>query len=319
MKHRSALLPLALALSAFACASHAQNPAPTDIRGCTGIETDSLRLACYDKVTGRVNLPAAQKARDDGRQQRTRCSNGLAECSSTATGVRCRGRAGKSGRGQAAVAAGQPLGAESREQAGHVQHPRLQAGLCDAGVRHQQPEQAARTAPIRSTPSSKPQELDNVETKFQLSLKTKVWQGVFGDARRPVGGLHPGLALAALQQAGSRARSGRPTTNPRPCWSSAPITTCSAGTAACSASAWITNPMAARIRCRAAGTGSPPTSASRAGLDHHVPPMVAHSRVRQRRQQPRHQRLHGPRRSADRARMEGAGIRPAVTRLVPRR
>ncbi|HEY8683258.1 MAG TPA: phospholipase A, partial [Rhodanobacter sp.] len=26
-----------------------------------------------------------------------------------------------------------------------------------------------------------PQQLDNVETKFQLSLKTKVWQGVFGD------------------------------------------------------------------------------------------------------------------------------------------
>ena len=58
-------LPLALACVAWACAvaanAHAQNPDPMDIRGCTAIESDAQRLACYDQATGRVNLPVAQK------------------------------------------------------------------------------------------------------------------------------------------------------------------------------------------------------------------------------------------------------------------
>ena len=41
--------------------ARAQNPDPTDIRGCTAIENDAQRLVCYDHVTGRVNLPVAQK------------------------------------------------------------------------------------------------------------------------------------------------------------------------------------------------------------------------------------------------------------------
>src|SRR5580658_3565278 len=53
--------PLALAASLFITSGHAQNPDPTDIRACAGIESDAQRLACYDKATGRVNLPTAQK------------------------------------------------------------------------------------------------------------------------------------------------------------------------------------------------------------------------------------------------------------------
>jgi len=58
-------LPLVAACAAWACVAaataHAQNPDPMDIRGCTAIESDAQRLACYDQATGRVNLPVAQK------------------------------------------------------------------------------------------------------------------------------------------------------------------------------------------------------------------------------------------------------------------
>ena len=56
------------ALGAFACLhtglALAQNPSPTDIRACAGIETDAQRLLCYDKAVGRPNLVTAQKKGD---------------------------------------------------------------------------------------------------------------------------------------------------------------------------------------------------------------------------------------------------------------
>ena len=58
MKHRHVPL-LAGCLVASVC--HAQNPDPMDIRACTAIESDAQRLACYDRATGRNQLPAAQK------------------------------------------------------------------------------------------------------------------------------------------------------------------------------------------------------------------------------------------------------------------
>src|SRR6185312_12319575 len=53
------ILLLAGCLVAGVC--HAQNPDPMDIRACTAIESDAQRLACYDRATGRDQLPAAQK------------------------------------------------------------------------------------------------------------------------------------------------------------------------------------------------------------------------------------------------------------------
>lgn len=39
----------------------AQNLDPIDIRACTSIETDSQRLACYDRITGHDTLPDAEQ------------------------------------------------------------------------------------------------------------------------------------------------------------------------------------------------------------------------------------------------------------------
>lgn len=178
MKHRSTLLPLALAISAFACVSHAQNPAPTDIRGCTAIETDSLRLACYDKATGRVNLPAAQKHETTATDTPTAPAD---------THVFGRDRRVRSVTAQKNPDVDKPLSLlDSRWELSR------ESKLGTFNIRGYKPVYVMpvfatsnqNTRPHSPNPLNtvtKTQKLDNVETKFQLSLKTKVWQGVFGD------------------------------------------------------------------------------------------------------------------------------------------
>ncbi|OOG48055.1 phospholipase A [Rhodanobacter sp. C01] len=165
---------LSLAGCLFASSSHAQNPDPADIRACTGIESDAQRLACYDQATGRVNLPAAQK--------RT-------EQQAAAPGVFGHDRNGTSTiSAQPDSGVTQPLSLlDSRWELS----PESKLGTFN--VRGYKPvyvmpvfatsnqnNEPHSPNPVNTVTS--PQLLDNVESKFQLSLKTKVWQGVFGDA-----------------------------------------------------------------------------------------------------------------------------------------
>ncbi|MBD8872084.1 phospholipase A [Rhodanobacter sp. DHB23] len=164
MKHLRLLL-LAGALTAGTC--HAQNPDPMDIRACTAIESDAQRLACYDRATGRDRLPAAQKRADP--------------TAATNAGVFAYdGQGGPTG-----VPA--PLSLlDSRWELS----PESKLGTFN--LRGYQPVYAMplfATSNQNNLPHSPnpdntvqtPQQLQNVEGKFQLSLKTKVWQGVFGD------------------------------------------------------------------------------------------------------------------------------------------
>ena len=66
-------------------------------------------------------------------------------------------------------------------QARYVQLPRLQAGVPAAGVLDQRHQRAADVHPAQRTVAAQPQSLDDVETKFQLSFKTKVVENLFGD------------------------------------------------------------------------------------------------------------------------------------------
>lgn len=172
MKPSTAALALLGGLGA--CAVHAQNPDPMDIRACTAIESDAQRLACYDRATGRVNLPASRK-RVEGPPSLEVFSHD-----------RPPGEAGTPPVENPDVAA--PLSLlDSRWELS----PEAKLGtynvrgykpvfLMPVFATSNQNERPQSPNPLNTV--SQPQQLSNTEAKFQLSLKTKIWQGIFGDA-----------------------------------------------------------------------------------------------------------------------------------------
>ena len=159
------------------CAStllHAQNPDPTDIRGCTAIESDAQRLACYDHVTGRVNLPAAQKRIDAGvktpdifsRDDR-RASTGAPGNSEVATPM-------------SLLDSRWELSPESKLGTFNIRGYKP-VYVMPAFLTSNQNNRPHSPNP-NNVVSGTGEQLQNAEMKFQLSLKAKVWQGVFGDA-----------------------------------------------------------------------------------------------------------------------------------------
>ena len=168
MKTSPLLYALALPLAAAAIPAHAQNPDPMDIRGCTAIESDAQRLACYDRATGRSQLPAAQKRDNPADMQM------FARDTS------------HPGRDETPVAA--PLSLlDSRWELS----PESKLGtfnirgykpvyVLPVFATSDQNDRPTSPNPDNTAPTS--QALQNVEAKFQLSLKTKVAQDLFGDA-----------------------------------------------------------------------------------------------------------------------------------------
>ncbi|HWU75985.1 MAG TPA: phospholipase A [Rhodanobacter sp.] len=181
MKPYLAALITALAWLTPGIAARAQNPDPLDIRACTAIETDSQRLACYDHATGRENLPVAQKRdADKPSAARSPTDNMFAHDSE-----------GKPIPTVAAVASQNTvapplslldsrweLSPESKLGTFNVRGYRPVYLMPVFATSHQN---NLPSSPNPSNTVTTPQKLDNIEAKFQLSLKTKVWQGVFGD------------------------------------------------------------------------------------------------------------------------------------------
>ncbi|GAA0259489.1 phospholipase A [Rhodanobacter caeni] len=174
MKPHSAAWPLALAFSLAAAPGHAQNPDPTDIRACTGIETDSQRLACYDHATGRVNLPTAQKRPDAGTSNPNIFSHDVAAAPDS--GVPANPDVAKP---LSLLDSRWELAPESKLGTFNVRGYKPVYVLPVFITNHQNNRPQS---PNPDNTVSENQQLDNMEAKFQLSLKTKVWQGVFGDA-----------------------------------------------------------------------------------------------------------------------------------------
>ena len=171
-------LPLALACVAWACAvaanAHAQNPDPMDIRGCTAIESDAQRLACYDQATGRVNLPVAQKRPVQAAE------------AGDVFGHDHPGAPADSGPGNSEVAvplslldSRWELAPESKLGTFNVRgyKPVYVLPVFASSNQNNQPH-----SPNPDNNAEGSERLDNIEAKFQLSLKAKIWQGVFGDA-----------------------------------------------------------------------------------------------------------------------------------------
>jgi phospholipase A1 len=143
-----------------------------DIRACTAIESDAQRLACYDHATGRVNLPAPRKRADEG---------------TTLPGV-----FGHDLPSHAAVEEANPEVAAPLSLLDSRWELSPEAKLGTFNVRGYKPvyllpvfatsnqnERPQSPNPLNTVTT--PEQLQNAEAKFQLSLKTKIWQGVFGD------------------------------------------------------------------------------------------------------------------------------------------
>ena len=162
-----------LAGGLWACAARAQNPDPMDIRACTAIESDAQRLACYDRATGRTQPPVANR-------QTVEAAN--------APGVFGHEHSPEQAAAEANPDVAAPLSLlDSRWELS----PEAKLGtfnvrgykpvyLLPVFATSNQNERPQSPNPLNTVDTA--EQLDNVEAKFQLSLKTKVWQGVFGDA-----------------------------------------------------------------------------------------------------------------------------------------
>ena len=159
-----------LALCLMATRSHAQNPDPMDIRACTAIESDAQRLDCYDRATGRNNLPAASKRIDSAATAPNIMERHAAD--------RTAGPAGEEVKPLSLLDSRWELSPESKLGTFNLRgyQPIYVMPVFATSNQNAQPR-----SPNPANTVTTPQQLDNVEAKFQLSLKAKVVQGVFGD------------------------------------------------------------------------------------------------------------------------------------------
>lgn len=141
-----------------AATAGAQAPDPLDIRACKAIESDSQRLACYDSATHRDEMaPAATP--------------------SPATGQDMFGL--ETGDPQRSLLDSRwELASESKLGTFNLRgyQPIYIMPLFATSDRNETPH-----SPNPNNTVTVGEPLDSIEAKFQLSFKTKVWQGVFGD------------------------------------------------------------------------------------------------------------------------------------------
>ena len=161
---RAACVLVVIGMSQAASAQHVD---PLDIRACTAIGSDSQRLACYDRATHRDDTTAQREADEQIRNAGVFTQPGKATA-------------------DAAPSALHRSLLDSRWEL----DPSSKLGTFN--LRSYQPVYVMplfATSRQNSLPSSPNpansvtdrQHLDNIEAKFQLSLKAKIWQGVFND------------------------------------------------------------------------------------------------------------------------------------------
>lgn len=173
---------LMLAAGLASITARAQNPDPMDIRACAAIETDAQRLACYDRASGRDNLPAAQKK-----------INTTTQAVNPQGGTVFSHEPSKSVAANTQADAGQPAEVAPLSLLDSRWELSPESKLGTFNLRGYKPitvmpffassnQNREPSSPNPLNTVDTPQYLDNIEGKFQLSLKTKIWQGVFGDA-----------------------------------------------------------------------------------------------------------------------------------------
>jgi len=159
---------LALCAAIASRPTPAQDPKPIDVRPCTAIESDAQRLACYDRAAGRASLPTAQK-----KVTEVAPPSEVFQLDSGPT----RAVPGDATRASSLLDSRWELSRRSKLGTYNVRGYKpiylMPAFVTDdRNVRPQSPN------PDNTVDT--PESLDDLEAKFQLSLKAKVWQGVFG-------------------------------------------------------------------------------------------------------------------------------------------
>ncbi|MEO5621936.1 MAG: phospholipase A [Dokdonella sp.] len=166
-------MPLALALVAFAAPAGAQNPDPLDIRACTAIGADAQRLACYDHATHR-DLP-----RDPQRADANVPAAGIFKLDESGARVPITQEPRETAPPRSLLDSRWELASESKLGTFNLRgyQPLYVLPVFATSKQNKEPH-----SPNPNNTATQREQLDNVEAKFQLSLKTKIWQGVFGDA-----------------------------------------------------------------------------------------------------------------------------------------
>jgi phospholipase A1 len=150
----------------------AQNMNPTDIRACTGIESDAQRLACYDRATGRTQMAAAQKRSEPAPSPSSNVFS--REHAVAATSTNSNGNPAP----LSLLDSRWELSPDSKLGTFNLRGYKPIYVLPVFATSNQ------NNLPYSPNPVNAvqtPLGMQNVESKFQISLKTKIWQGVFGD------------------------------------------------------------------------------------------------------------------------------------------
>jgi phospholipase A1 len=171
MKPWSAAACIALGLVS-APPARAQNPDPIDIRACKAIETDSQRLACYDHATHRDD-PSAAAQEDSAGASRDDIFGHEAGKQAAAE------QDGTVAPRHSLLDSRWELSPESKLGTFNIRsyQPIYIMPLFATSDRNETPH-----SPNPNNNAQSSEQLDTIEAKFQLSFKTKIWQGVFGDA-----------------------------------------------------------------------------------------------------------------------------------------
>jgi phospholipase A1 len=185
------LMPLAATLCAFAASVHAQEAEPpSPVERCVAIEADAERLACYDTAAGR----GTRSARDADAAAELAWQQRAAAAEAEAAALPARERAAQTfsdlfrrDTGDAALAnAGKGSLIDSRWEIAK------DSKLGTFNFRAYKPvyllpafwSSDQNTQPRSSNPALPPvtpEELDDIEAKFQISFKTKALENLFGD------------------------------------------------------------------------------------------------------------------------------------------
>lgn len=161
-----------------ACASltlplPAQTVAPADIRACTGIKNDARRLACYDRAAGRTQMPAAEKHKALITSPTPRFFQH--EPASTAN---IREENGPHPAPLSLLDSRWELSPQSKLGTFNLRGYKPIYVLPAFATTHQN---NLPSSPNPLNTEHVPLGMENIEGKFQLSFKTKIWQGVFGN------------------------------------------------------------------------------------------------------------------------------------------
>lgn len=157
-------------------------PSPSSLQACSLLSNDAQRLACYDSLARPRATPAVATRADPAASAGTPGDTGPAAPHGERLAIFTRDT----------ELPRRPAPEQHRSRLDSRWELSPQSKLGTFNIRGYQPIYVLpvfATSHQNSKPGSPnpanqvltPQILDNVEAKFQLSLKTKVWQGIFGD------------------------------------------------------------------------------------------------------------------------------------------